>query len=80
MSTFHQVSLNRGQEGFLYSDFTTGGAVTDGAAYSSPGNFVLIVQDGKSVTKKDLINALSAFQRFVENAQLVPGSGLDVAL
>jgi hypothetical protein len=80
MSTFHQVSLNRVQEGFRYSDFTTGGAVTDGAAYTSPGNFVLIVQDGTGSSKKDVVNALDAFKRFLENPQQAAGSGLDVAL
>ena len=58
----HFVSLNRGEEGLKYSDFSTGAA-------STPGDVVeLRVTDG-ALTRKDVVNILDAFERFIENAQ-----------
>ncbi len=68
----HFLSLNRGQEGFNYSDFATGAA-------TSGGDIELRLDDGKAYTKKDVVNALDAFKRFFENAQQVGASGFVVS-
>jgi len=71
----HFVSLNRGQEGSAYSDFTTGAA-------SSGTTFVEVrVGDtaGANVPQKvEVIKALQAFIRFFENAQQVSAAGFVV--
>jgi hypothetical protein len=67
----HFVSLNRGQQGSLYSDYVTGAA-------TSGGDIELRLDDGKAYTKKDVILALEAFERFFNNAQLVGASGFVV--
>lgn len=69
----HFVSLNRGVSGTKYSDFTTG---TSSAATD---HVELRVLDGASLTKKDVLLALEAFERFFENAQQVSAAGFDVA-
>jgi hypothetical protein len=69
----HFVSLNRGQEGFLYSDFVSG---TSSAANVG---IELRLDDGANYTKKDVYNALEAFRRFFENAQQVGASGFVVS-
>lgn len=69
----HFVGLIRGQEGFNYSDFVTGTA-TNGTE-----TIELRIDDGANFTKKDVHNALMAFQRFFENAQLVSVSGFVVS-
>jgi hypothetical protein len=67
----HFVSLGRGQEGFAYSDFTTGAA-------SSGQVMEFRLDDASTCTKKDVVNALKAFERFFENAQQVGASGFVV--
>lgn len=54
------VGLNRGQQGFTYSDFTVG---------SSTGStdIELRFDTGKSLTREDVYNALKAFQRWVDS-------------
>ena len=69
----HFVSLQRGVEGFNYSDFTTGAASTAGNAIE------LRVGDAAGMTKKDVHNALEAFERFFENAQQVKAAGFVVS-
>lgn len=69
----HYVSLNRGVTGTKYSDFTTGNASTAGDAIE------LRVLDGASLTKKDVMLALEAFERFFENAQQVSAAAFDVS-
>lgn len=69
----HFVSLNRGEQGFAYNDFTTGTSSTSG------DQIELRVADGASLTKKDVIIALEAFERFFENAQQVSAAGFDVS-
>ena len=69
----HYVSLNRGIQGFKYSDFTTGTSTTAGDAIE------LRVLDGASLTKKDVLVALEAFERFFENAQQVSAAEFDVS-
>ena len=68
----HFVSLNRGQEGELYSDYVTG---TSSAANVG---IELRLDDGAAYTKVDVIKALEAFERFFENAQLVGPAGFAV--
>jgi hypothetical protein len=69
----HYVSLNRGEQGFDYSDFTTGTGST------GTDQIELRVLDGASLTKKDVQIALDAFERFFQNAQQVSTAGFDVA-
>lgn len=69
----HYVSLNRGEQGFASSDFTTGTAST------GTDQIELRVLDGASLTKKDIQIALDAFERFFQNAQQVKAAGFDVA-
>ncbi len=64
----HFVGLNRGQEGFLFSDFTTG--TSTGAT-----DVELRVADAKSLTRKDVHNIIEAFERFFENSQQVTAAG-----
>jgi hypothetical protein len=71
----HYVALNDGVEGFKYSDFITGTASTVGV-----NQVELRVQDGTSLTKKDIHNILAAFERFFQNPQQVVASGFQVKL
>jgi hypothetical protein len=64
----HFVGLNRGQEGALYSDFTTGTS-------TGSTDVELRVDDGKNLTKKDVHNIIEAFERFFENNQQVSTAG-----
>lgn len=70
----HFIALDRGVSGFKQNDFTTG------TASSAAAGIELRIKDGAGFTKKDAILALSAFQRFLENAQWVAPTGVDVAL
>jgi hypothetical protein len=70
----HFVALNDGVEGFKYSDFITGTASTVGV-----NQVELRVQDGTALTKKDVCNMLSAFERFFQNAQQVKAAGFQVS-
>jgi hypothetical protein len=58
----HFVSLNRGLEGELYSDFTTGVA-TSGQVVE------LRLDDASNFTRVDIQKALDAFERFFQNPQ-----------
>jgi hypothetical protein len=58
----HFVSLNRGLEGELYSDFTTGTA-------SSAQVVELRLDDASNFTRVDIQKALDAFERFFQNPQ-----------
>ena len=64
----HFVSLNRGQEGGLYSDYATGAATTG-------GDIELRCDDAKNLRRVDVIKALEAFERFVNNPQLWSPAG-----
>jgi hypothetical protein len=68
----HFVSLGRGEEGSLYSDFTTG---TSSAATDL---FEFRVLDGVTPTKVEVFKALEAFERFFQNAQQVSAAAFDV--
>jgi hypothetical protein len=69
----HFVALNDGVEGFKNSDFITGTASTVGV-----NQVELRVQDGTSLTKKDVCLILKAFERFFQNAQQVSAAGFQV--
>lgn len=69
----HFVSLNRGQEGELYSDFVTG------AASSANVGVELRLDDAAGFNKVDMIKALDSFKRFFENAQQVGASGFVIS-
>jgi hypothetical protein len=64
----HFVSLNRGEQGFQYADFTTGTS-------STAGDRIELRVTDSSVTIKDVIVALEAFERFMENAQQTSTAG-----
>ncbi|MGJ5120963.1 hypothetical protein [Bradyrhizobium oligotrophicum] len=70
----HFVSLNRGVSGFAQTDFTTGTATTAG------DQIELRIKDGASLTKKDVVLALEAFERFFNTSPWVAYAGFDVAL
>lgn len=57
----HFVSINRGKDGFKVSDFTTGTSSTAG------NDIELRVADGANLTRKDVVLALEAFERFIED-------------
>jgi len=68
------VSLNRGESGFAQTDFTTSNAS------AAADGIELRIKDGAGLTKLDAINALKAFQRFIETAPWVVAAGIDVKL
>ena len=70
----HYVALNDGVEGFKYSDFLTGTATTAGT-----NQVELRIQDGTQLSKKDVINILDAFERFILNAQQVSAAGFQLS-
>lgn len=61
----HFVSINRGKDGFKISDFTTGTSSTAG------DDIELRIADvdaqSKVMTRKDIVKALEAFERWVES-------------
>jgi hypothetical protein len=68
----HYVSLARGEEGMLSSDFATGTSSTAGDL------FELRILDGVTPTKVEVHKAIQGFERFFENQQLVVAAGFDV--
>ena len=71
----HFIALNRGVQGFKQNDFLTGTASTAGT-----NSIELRIQDGAGWTKNDAVNALKAFERFLETAPWVSAAGVDVKL
>ena len=67
----HFLGLNKGQQGFKYSDFTAG--ATSGAT-----DVELRVADAAGLTKKDVHNIIEAFERYFENAQQAKAGGFVV--
>lgn len=55
----HFVSINRGESGTTMSDFTTGSSST------TTDDIELRIADGASLTRKDVLLALEAFQRWL---------------
>jgi hypothetical protein len=70
----HYVALNQGIAGVKYSDFIVGTASTAGT-----NQIEFRVQDGAGLSKKDVMLALKALERFFENAQQVSVSGFSVS-
>jgi hypothetical protein len=70
----HFISLNRGESGFAQTDFTTGTAST------ATDQIELRIKDGAGWTRNDAVNALKAFQRFLETTPWVTAAGVDVKL
>lgn len=68
----HYVSLNRGVDGFNYSDFTTGTSST------GTDKIELRILDGAGLTLLDVNKALEAFERFFQNSQQVKTAAFDV--
>jgi hypothetical protein len=68
----HFLGLNKGQEGFKYSDFTVG-------AVSGATDVELRVADAAGLSKKDVVIILEAFERYFENAQQVSVGGFVVS-
>lgn len=60
----HFVAINRGKEGTMLSDFTTG------TASSAATDIELRIADGAGLTRKDVALAIKAFERWVENAAM----------
>lgn len=57
----HFLSINRGKDGLKSSDVTTGSSSTAG------DDVELRIADGASLKRLDVIKALEAFRRFLEN-------------
>ena len=66
----HFISLNRGQQGSIQSDYTTGTSSTAG------NDLEIRIADGASLSKKDVIIFCEAIEHFIENNQLVSAAGL----
>jgi len=64
----HFVSLNRGVDGELYSDYTTGAA-------SSAQVVELRLDDASGFRPNEIKKAILAFERFFENPQLWATAG-----
>jgi hypothetical protein len=64
----HFFAINRGLDGFKISDFTFG------ASSSASSDIELRVADvdaqGKTLTRKDIVKALKAFERAVESGPI----------
>jgi hypothetical protein len=71
----HYVALNQGITGEKYVDFLTGTATTAGT-----NQIELRVQDGTTMTRKDIELAILAFHRFFQNPQQVSTAGFQLAL
>ena len=63
----HYYSLNRGEEGFTSSDFSMTTTGTSG------DDIELRLADAASLTRKDVKNALEAFERLFEAPGSQPG-------
>lgn len=68
----HFIGMKRGDRGLIYSDFVHGTASGAGA------DIELRIKDGAGWTKKEVLAALEAFERFVETASWAVSAGLDV--
>jgi hypothetical protein len=68
----HFISLNRGEQCFLYSDFVHGTSSRSGS------DIELRIRDGAGWTRKEVVAALEAFERFVETQPWVVSAGVDI--
>lgn len=60
----HFVSINRGKTGMVASDFTAGSSSTAG------DDIEIRIADGASLTRKDVMLALEAFEIYFGNKDL----------
>lgn len=64
----HYFAINRGLDGFKPNDFTLG------TSSSATSDIELRIADvdaqGKTLTRKDIYNALKAFQRAIESGKI----------
>ena|SRR5580698_10446274 len=88
------TTYNAGQQvyssttGHIYSSISGGNIgndpSTDGGVHwtdnGTPNQIELRIADGAGFTKKDAVNALDAFKRFLETAPWVAPTGIDVKL
>lgn len=63
----HFIAINRGFDGFKLEDFTTG------TSTSAAADIELRIADGASLTRKDVMIALEAFERYIENKDFNAG-------
>jgi hypothetical protein len=70
----HFIALNRGVQGFKQNDFVTG------TASSAAAGIELRILDGAGWTKNEAVNALKAFERFLETAPWAAAAAIDVKL
>jgi hypothetical protein len=68
----HFISIQRGERGLVYSDFVHGTASCAGSEVE------LRIRDGAGLSKKEIIAALEAFERFIETGPWVISAGIDV--
>jgi hypothetical protein len=61
----HFISINKGKDGFMLSDFTTGASSTSG------DDIELRIADGAGLKRKDVILALEAFERALMSGKLL---------
>jgi hypothetical protein len=66
--------LNQGESGFVQTDFTTGISSTAGDQIEPR------IKDAQGLSKKDVVLALKALERFMENRVWVTAAGVDVKL
>jgi hypothetical protein len=59
----HYISINRGKDGSQATDFTTGASSTAG------DDIELRIADGASLSRLDVVIALKAFERYLEENQ-----------
>ena len=70
----HYIAINRGVQGFRQTDFTTGTSSSAGSGIE------LRILDGAGWNKKEAVQAIKAFERFLETAPWVAAAGVDVKL
>ena len=68
----HFISLNRGEQCFVYSDFV------HGTSSRSSSDIELRVRDGAGWSRKEVVTALDAFARFVETQPWVVSAGVEI--
>jgi hypothetical protein len=68
----HFISLNRGEQCLVYSDFV------HGTSSRSSSDIELRIRDGAGWTRKEVIAALEAFERFVQTGNWVGSAGIDL--
>jgi hypothetical protein len=68
----HFISIQRGERGLIYSEFVHGTASRVGS------DIELRIRDDAGWTRKEIVAALEAFERFIETAPWASSAGIDV--